>query len=245
MKAYVVNMEKDTHKRELITRQLKLHSELDWQIWKAVEGRKLSEEEQKQSISPEFFTRYKTNATLPAVGCSLSHYHIYIDMMDNNQPYALVLEDDAILSDNLYLDELTKYIDVDEPAAILLTPEFWYWEKNKQGEISDNHSLYSLTNGFMASGYLINLAAARMLAGVVYPIRYMADAWEDFVKLGINLYGIVPHLTSYPNGIGEIGRSQHKQSLYIRLRLPLVKIYLAYLRWKRSLTGEKRSKRIW
>lgn len=245
MKTYVVNMEKDTHKRELITKQLAQHPELDWQIWKAVEGRKLSDEEQKRTVSEEFFRKYKTNATLPAVGCSLSHYYIYKDMVEKGVPYALVLEDDAILSDNMHLDELSKYLEVDKPVVILLSPEFWYWEKDIQGTIDENHYIYRLSNGLMTSGYLINLAAARMLEGIVYPVKYLADSWADFVKMGLTLYGIVPHLTSYPEGLGEIGRSQQKQSLYIRLRMPLVKVYLAYLRWRKSMTGEKRSKRLW
>lgn len=245
MKTYVVNMEKDTQKRELITNQLKQHTELDWQIWKAVEGRKLSKEEQKEMIRPEFYEKYKTNATLPAVGCSLSHFHIYKDIISKSIPYALILEDDALLSDNLHLEELSKYLDTTEPVVILLSPRFWYWKKDKQEDISDKHSVFRLSTGLMTSGYLINNAAAGLLADIVYPIQYMADAWGDFVKKGLNLYGVVPHLTSYPKGIGEIGRSQHKQSLYIKIRKPLIDIYLALLRCKRYMKGEKRAKRLW
>lgn len=238
-------MEKDTQKRELITSQLKHHPELDWQIWKAVEGRKMSDEEQKESISPEFYVKYKTNATLPAVGCSLSHYYIYKNMVEKNIPFALILEDDAILSDNLHLDNVKKYLDSDNPVAILLSPEFWYWEIDKQENIGSSHNLYQLSNGLMTSGYLINKAGADLLSNIVYPVKYMADAWSDFVKMGLTLYGVVPHLTSYPKGIGEIGSSQHKRSIYVRLRLPLVKMYIAYLNWRRSMRGEKHSKRLW
>lgn len=59
-------------------------------------------------------------------GCSLSHLGIYRDMIEKELSYALILEDDAILSSDLKLESLVKLLDTEKPVAILLTPDFWY-----------------------------------------------------------------------------------------------------------------------
>lgn len=246
MKTYVVNMLKDTVKRATIETQLSSHPELDYKIWEAVEGRKLSVDEQREIVLPEFFTRYGRNATLPAVGCSLSHIGIYKDIIKSNTKYALILEDDAILSNNLYIDSIVSLLDQDKPVAILLTPEFWYRKENKVKDIDSAHKCYFITDGYMTSGYMINKAACELLVPNIYPVKYTADAWGDFVKMGINLYGIVPHVISYPDGCGEIGLSQrvHK-TMYEKARAILVKIYIKYLNARSYLKGNRKSRKLW
>ncbi len=246
MKTYVVNMEKDTQKRELITKQLKQHPELNWQVFKAVEGRKLSDQEQKEMILPEFFSRYGRNATLPAVGCSLSHIGIYKDMINTNTKFALILEDDAILSLDLKLDSITQILDVDAPVAVLLTPDFWYHKDANAINIDAKYKIYQLNAGVMTSGYAINLAAVKLLVPMIFPVRYTADAWSQFIKLGLELYGVVPHVISYPDGYGEIGLSQHMyKTLYEKLRFAAVIVYIKILNAKNYLIGNRKSLKKW
>lgn len=246
MVTYVVNMLKDVEKRLAIEAQLKLHPELNYRIWRAVEGRKLTENEQKEKVLPMFYTRYGTNATLPAIGCSLSHIAIYQDIVSSNTKYALVLEDDAILSEKLYLESLVKLLDVQDPVAILLTPEFWYKKNGDVFDIDQKHSVYELDNGFMTSGYLINYSAAKLLLSKIYPVQYTADAWSDFVGFGLNLYGIVPHVISYPDGRGEIGKSQIvPKSTFLKMRAFAVWCYVRILNFKKYINGNRKSKKIW
>lgn len=246
MKTYIVNMEKDTHKRALIEKQLQQHSELNWQIWKAVEGRKLSEQEQKEMILPKFYERYGRNATLPAAGCSLSHYGIYQDMIATGTKYALVLEDDAILSADLKLDCISKLLDTDEPVAILMTSEFWYHKDAERLKVDDKHHIFRLNDGYMTSGYALNLAAARLIAPKVFPVQYTADAWKIFINWGLTLYGVVPHVISYPDGLGEIGMSQcARKTLFEKIRAYVVYLYIRLL-WIRSyLKGNRKSRKKW
>ena len=246
MKTYVVNMEKDTHKRELIVQQLNQHPELDWKIWKAVEGRKLSEEDQKEMILPQFYSRYGRNATLPAVGCSLSHIGIYKDMVESKTVFALILEDDAILSNDLKLSKVKELLSSPEPRAILLTSDFWYRKENLVLCVDKKHQIYKLNDGYMTSGYAINLAAAQLLIPQIYPVQYTADAWSSFIGFGLKLYGIVPHVISYPDGIGEIGQSQKVQkTAYEQFRAFVVFFYIRLLRINQYLKGNRRSIKKW
>lgn len=239
-------MEKDTHKRELITKQLQQHPELDWQIWKAVEGRKLSDVEQKEMILPTFKERYGKNATLPAAGCSLSHYGIYQDMIAAETRHALVLEDDAILSADLKLESISKLLDTNEPVAILMTPDFWYHKNTEKINIDKKHNIYGLNDGYMTSGYALNLAAAKLLGSKIYPIQYTADAWKIFIDFGLKLYGIVPHVISYPDGLGEIGMSQHThRTFFEEIRSFAVYVYIRLLWIKSYLKGNRKSLKKW
>lgn len=246
MKTYVVNMTKDTEKRAQIESQLANHPELEYRIWKAVEGRKLTAQEQREMIHPEFYERYGRTATLPAAGCSLSHIGIYRDMIDNNTQYALVLEDDAILSSDLKIDSIIRLLETEEPVAILLTPDFWYHRNAEKVIVDSSHNMFRLNDGYMTSGYAINRAAAQQIVTRIYPVRFMADAWSVFIGFGVKLYGVVPHVISYPDGLGEIGASQHvHKTVYEKLRSCLVFIYIRCL-WALSyIKGYRRSLKKW
>ena len=102
IKTYVLNMEKDVQKRATIESQLEQQKDLDVTIFKAIEGRKLTEQELNEWVDMSAMQkRYNNFATLPAIGCALSHWNIYKMIATYQEPYALILEDDALLSANL------------------------------------------------------------------------------------------------------------------------------------------------
>lgn len=245
MKTYVVNMLKDTVKCAQIEAQLAKHPELDYQIWEAVEGRKLSEQEQARLILPEFKKRYGNGASLPAAGCSLSHASIYKDMMDKNIQCALILEDDARLAPDLKISECLKIINSDKPSAILLTSDFWYMKDALVKKIDDKYSIFKLYNAYMTSGYIINEAGAELLYKINTPVQYTADAWQIFIGKGLNLYGITPHVVSFPDGCGEIGMSSVPTKGWRKYRSKMIKIYFELLWFKKYFLGHRRSRKLW
>ncbi len=75
---FVVNMVKDIEKRNKIAEILDEFPMLDYKFVKAVEGKKLSTGELEVLVDMcAFKNRYGHQATLPAIGCSLSHIMIY------------------------------------------------------------------------------------------------------------------------------------------------------------------------
>lgn len=209
IKTYVVNMVKDNEKRCRMENILANHSYLDYEIYPATEGKKLTREEIAHLCDWEYFRkRYGYMATLPALGCSLSHRNIYEDI-STRYDWVLILEDDANIREDIdkQLSDLIQNFNSDLPIVILLTPGFSYYQHNCAFKL-DGYKVYSLKSGQMTSGYLINRAGARLLARLQKPVRFLADEWSDFVKAGLNLYGVVPHLISYPREHGEIGLSQ-------------------------------------
>ena len=252
--AYVVNMEKDVEKRQAISRQLERTTKLDWSIVKACEGKKLSAFELEYYGYKEFQTKYKGLGTLPAFGCSVSHWSIYKKMAENNVSSAVILEDDAWICEDTenIVESVADFLnETDLPTAVLLTPDFIYYDKSMPilqlyGDKAQ-YLLRDITNGYMTSGYMINLAAAKLLAEKLFPINYIADCWGDFSKFGLHLMGIVPHIVSYSGEFGEIGRSQHPENepimLKFRHKLGRAKAQInAYLRYAK---GYRRSKKEW
>lgn len=223
MKTYIINMEKDVRKRALMEQQLSDQSGLEVTFFKAVEGRCLSQDELCRWVDQETFQkRYRNFATLPAIGCALSHWNLYNQIVKNDDPYALILEDDALLSVHLAakIKRFESRLLVNKPIVILLTPEFVYDPQEKIANLGDLN-LFLLDGGTMASGYLINKAGAALLKEKLMPVSYLADVWNEFIKMGLIVYGVVPHLISYPEGLGEIGRSQHdlsKKNLIKKIR---------------------------
>lgn len=244
MKTYVINMAKDIAKRKVIECQLQKHPELDYEICKAVEGRKLTHEEQHQFISPMFKQRYGKSASLPAAGCALSHINVYKSILESDIDYALILEDDAILSDDLKLDCVKPLLFTDNPVAILLTSDFWYINSPVLN-IDKRHTVFKAYDGYMTSGYLINKAAARLLLDKIYPVQYTADAWANFISFGIKLYGVVPHIVSFPDEPGEIGQSIIPTGFIQEIRSKLIKIYITIKFIPSYLLGKRKSKKKW
>ena len=249
MKTYVVNMKRDTEKRSRMEQQLKNFS-LDVTFFEAIDGSQLSSDELKQWVNiEESKKRYGDYFTLPAIGCSLSHYRLYQTISSQNDDIVMILEDDAILAPGLesIIEEIAKNIDKNVPVAVLLTPGFAYYKKNKALFVEDS-SVYNLSGGLMTSGYLINRSATQLLEKHLYPIRYVADQWNVFVSLGLKLFGVVPHIVSFPQGYGEIGSSilnaiQQKKNNRLRSFLGRRKANLLSFLYR--LCGRAESKRIW
>lgn len=250
LKTYVINMEKDKVKKESILSQISNHNQLMPEIIRACEGSKLTEEQQIKLGYSLFKGRYGYGATLPAFGCAISHHLVYTLMSTNENNYALILEDDAIICDKIdsYLEDLINFISSKEtPCVILLTPEFIYQKSSHKFKCKD-HFITSVIGGYMNTGYMLNKQAAKLLSSSLFPIRYVADAWSAFVKLGIDLYGVFPHLISYGDQPGEIGQSIRtcsKRSIMQKFLHKLGRMKAKILNIYMFMKGIRWSKKIW
>lgn len=238
-------MEKDVAKRESISRQLIEQPDLDWEIVNAVEGRKLNAEEiGVRADMDSFIGHYGKFATLPALGCAISHCEVYKKMLaDKDNSYALILEDDAILSHNIgnRICQYANYLEPDSPVVILLTPAFFFRKSDAL-----QSGLYKVLDGYMASGYLVNRKAAELILKLQFPIKYVADDWREFARNGLNLYGVTPNMISFKDGLGEIGRSQHaSNTLWGMIKLTLGRFKVKYSQWQLSRKGIVYAKKYW
>ena len=123
------------------------------------------------------------------VGCALSHLKIYKKMIDEDIPFACILEDDANPHDNLLevlrFIENSKEIKKDEKAVILIS------DQSSANNIS--YQINPISGAFFADGYVITKTAAQSIYSHNYPIKCPADTWTFWRRRRwINLYHATP-----------------------------------------------------
>lgn len=188
MKSFIINLEKDTKRKEDIVRQC-MEFNLDYTVMPAVDGRKLNDDELSVLIDPE----KSKGMTRGEIGCSLSHYNIYKKIVDDNIEYALILEDDAQLEPNLpsALELLEKNAS-DIPTIILLGKVNKYAKRSSQ-QLSDDFKVVNVVEAALSHGYFINKPAAEKLISFLFPIWLEADRWVFFRDYNIiNVKALMP-----------------------------------------------------
>lgn len=95
---FIVSLKQDVEKREAISRVLKGFN-LDFTFIDAVYGKNLPDNklEGYRAKSAGLASTRGYPLTPGEIGCTLSHLHIYQEIVDNQLPWACILEDDVIL----------------------------------------------------------------------------------------------------------------------------------------------------
>jgi glycosyl transferase family 25 len=133
------------------------------------------------------------------IACALSHQAVYKLMVKEKIPYALILEDDVILTKKLafFLEYFSKFILVhrdielinlisDSPGKIILPKIFRY------------HFLFKFSRmPNRASAYIITNSGAKKMIENFLPIRMPADdLLGRFEITSINGFGLYPHIVA-------------------------------------------------
>ena len=164
---------------------------LDYQFIDAVVGTALTPKDLEEFV----YQFPESGLTQGEIGCALSHQRIYQTMIDNNLPYALILEDDAICQTTLpdLLDDIAQIDRPQKPCVYLLTAPEQYIE-NKALSVNGLKRFFKASQNNAAVGYVINQAGARSLLSLNCPILYEADRWGFFSQHGnLNVYCAIPH----------------------------------------------------
>jgi glycosyl transferase family 25 len=221
MQCFVINLSSDSPRRAAISAQLESLG-MPYSIFNAVNGKQLSKEELARVYDRERAVRESHDLTLGEIGCALSHWGVYRQMVEENIPYALVLEDDAKPGDAVpdIARRLQDQFDSKTSMVVLLN----YIEKYKKlriKKLGDRHHLVDTYGGIPnAHGYFISLAAAKNLVEGLYPIWLVADRWERFrEEKFIQFKAVVPYcvgLTEFASKSNLTQDRVERMSLYKR-----------------------------
>lgn len=193
---------KNSPRREFIAKRLS-DLNLDFEFFDAVYGKDLSEEQLNQ-VDREFsMTRFATRKplTLGEIGCAMSHINLYHHIVNNKIEKAIILEDDAIVS-----QEFEKIVEqsLDKVSSNM---EILFFEHGKaksyflKKKLVEGYKLVHYRYPSKTSkrainrttAYLITLEGARKLLKYAYPIRLAADYLTGALQITkINAYGIEP-----------------------------------------------------
>jgi glycosyl transferase family 25 len=209
---FIISLDKDVNRREVLGAQLD-GLNIPYSIASAVHGASLSEQELAYVYDRDkAITLFNRELSRGEIGCALSHVGVYRKMVDENIPYALILEDDAKSLDSglaAILDKLSLAYSADEPVVVLLSHVQRY-DANKKTELDSAHYVYEAYRGVGAHGYFITKAAAKALADNLFPAYVVADKWEYFQEKFITVNALVPYViglapASLISSIGSMG----------------------------------------
>lgn len=196
---FVVNLATATKRRAAMQVLLEQHHITP--IWfDAVDGRIMSE----QVIASHFNAAKAEIAYGPMVraeiGTTLSHLGIYRQMVENNIPCAVILEDDILLAEDFGAllqttgaQSLSSVFTPDQAVMIQMTHVMRAY---RQGAIKLGQREIVRPHGgvWLTSGYFITLAAAKNLLREMYPVWMVADHWRRFEREGLlTLYALTPN----------------------------------------------------
>jgi len=193
--AWVINLESAPGRRERIGTQLEALG-IPYRIFPAVDGRKLSDEAMRARYDERAAIRYYRPLSRGELGCALSHVGVYRQMLDSGAPFGLVLEDDAAPGAELpsVLEALSKQLDPDQPAVVLLThvDKYTRWGSRPLG--ADRKLVNRYGEWWRAHGYVVTRGAARRLLAGLDPVWCAADFWSAFERRGmVDVKAVVPY----------------------------------------------------
>lgn len=119
------------------------------------------------------------------VGCVLSHYFVWKRIVEERIPVAMVLEDDAINTEDNLLSVIRK--------EISHLPKNWdifllgFWMHTGDLGIRINPHIYKVKEFALTHSYLISLEGAKKLLNLL-PIDMPIDSWMSSQSKMINIY---------------------------------------------------------
>jgi glycosyl transferase, family 25 len=201
---YVVNLKRREDRRQQMITQFKRYNITNYQFIDAVDGHALTDDVVNSVYDARMAKRLLRELTRNELGCAMSHRMIY-EAVDREQvPYAIILEDDAIITPEfvrfvtsfsvdslpqfdclllgyLYADRI-PYRDV--TAVLIGDTTFFRFDDAPSGkrEICGTH------------GYMITAKSANKLLSLCTPIVLIADYVWNIVPSNVKLvlYGTSP-----------------------------------------------------
>ena len=211
---YVISLEHVIERQEKIKKSLDGMG-IDFEFWRATDGKNLKDDE-IAIIGEDRLKEYKREMNLGALGCLLSHYRIYQDMLSNSIGKALILEDDAEFDPqfhpefNRILDDILRssnswnllhlgyaVIDSTRPLFFKKQNPLHFLHKNLLGSyvnnkgVSQKISIGIVRTGIICShGYLINNIGAKYMMEALLqapnPIDWAFNCNRDPKRLAIS-----------------------------------------------------------
>lgn len=203
-KIYIINLENNTERLEFIEKQLN-ELDLDYEIFKAVDGRLLTEFDLLEKYDKQKAIETLRELTPGEIGCALSHLGVYQEIINYNFEGAIVVEDDAFFNSDFkeILLEFNNSVNKKTDSIVLLNYVKRYFSRNNI-KLNNKYFIAKLHPnylGYSAFSYYITYGAAKKMIDNIYPIHSVSDNWSYFAKeLAINFQAIIPFLVSHKSG---------------------------------------------
>lgn len=188
IKTYIINLEKSYIRKQYMERLLQPYSFLNTEFVKAINGHEMSAHELDEVFDNNSCMKHRGRyLNKGEIGCTLSHRKCYKKILDDEIPFALILEDDIAVLRNLnYLQELniSSVLDVERPIVLFLSGDYWFWKNREITNVYDAVGSYA---------YFINSSAAKLIMSIQKPYS-VSDDWIMYKSLGVKLMAVKPYM---------------------------------------------------
>ena len=190
---FVINLERSTERLATITRTLSVVG-VDFTRVPAVDGRRLSFP--LPGIDPDRYRRtHGRDVRLTEIGCYMSHLRALRTFLDTPHLYAMVLEDDAVVT-----PESVRLV---ERLTAIGAPDDWDMVKFEAHHLTVGLPIRAVSGRYRlcvlptrptgAAAYLVNRAAASAILGALLPMRVPYDhAYDRAWALHLRVRAILP-----------------------------------------------------
>lgn len=207
MRVFVISLAQRTDRQEYMRQKLEQVG-LEFEIFPAVDGKVLSEQELLQVYDRQgrMDSGHVKDMTLAEIGCALSHLYICKKMLDEGIDVALVLEDDIkFLADfKTVVAGVEQRVELGRPEIYLLNNRIKRYYSRHGVTVAPGYQAYPLFDAFGGYGYILNRAAAEVLYREFFPVRRVADDWRWIAKdRQVNLFGVLPFVVDCRTEIAD------------------------------------------
>lgn len=197
MKVFVISLPGDEARREFMRGQLGAFG-LDFEFFDAVRG---SERIHDPVWYDDAAARKLEDRSLRAgeVGCALSHAAVYAEIARRDLPWALILEDDAILHPELPAVLRALEAGSIEKGDMIFLERCDHYRPGTARPLAGEFRLVDPVlvrhgNNAQSAGYIVSGTAAKAIRGVNVPVKFPADNW-GYYRQFVRFRGVVPTLT--------------------------------------------------
>lgn len=206
IKTYVINLKNASDRLNTVLAELSEYPFMDLEVIEAVDGRKMSSEEKDEQFDARKFLKNHGGEVTPGeIGCTLSHRECYRRLLDSQEEFVLICEDDVRFfagkefMENFLMGIVGKM--PTSPYVMTLSKHMIYYPKSEY-QIGQ-YSFCRLYHAWGTCAYLINRKAAEVMLKIHKPY-YPADDYREMDRLGIWVEGVYPMLAVGKSEIGEI-----------------------------------------
>ena len=198
---FIISIPDATERRAPLISQLNEFN-LKYELIDAVDFRKGTPDIIEPCIDYNAARKNLSRDILPVeIGCALSHHMIYRMILRDKLPVAIILEDDAILTEEFFelADSGLGNLNFD---MLLLDHRLAYVSRMGKKKINSKSKAYVLKyhEVYCTTGYIINKCAAEYMIKNTFPLSGCADWPLDITNL--NCYAAHPRFVMHYN-IGE------------------------------------------
>ena len=189
MKTFLINLDRNPERLEFMRGQLDRLG-MAFERFPAVYGRELSPESRAKGFSRvRSFVASKKRLSDAEIGVAMSHVGCCRRMVEEGVRYALVLEDDVVLSDGFpaALSRVEAFLSPGRPQLVLLSGYGVAGAENMPSEIRAEKSAWC------ADAYVLTLPAAKLILRANDPVITVADSFKRWRRsFGLELYRALP-----------------------------------------------------